>query len=188
LDVLSAIRERRSIRSFLDKEVTESEIRKIIECGTLAPSAGNLQPWEFVVVRDKRRKGALAQAAYDQDFIAEAPVVIVVLANRARSARVYGRRGSELYAIQDTAAAIQNMLLAAREMGYGACWVGAFDEDAVAEIVKAEPETKPVAIIPVGYARHLPAARPRRKITEVVHEETYRGNVKERGNSTNPGY
>lgn len=175
MDVLSAIRERRSIRSFLDKEVPEDDIKKIIECGTLAPSAGNLQPWEFVIVRDPRRKDALAQAAYGQDFIAEAPVAIVVLANQPRSATVYGRRGSELYAIQDTAAAVQNMLLAACEMGFGTCWVGAFDEDAVGEIVKAEPETKPVAIVPIGYARHFPAARPRRKTTEVVHEETCRG-------------
>ena len=175
LDVLSAIRERRSTRNFLDREVTESEIRKIIECGTLAPSAGDLQPWEFVVVRDQRRKGALAQAAYDQDFIAEAPVVIVVLANQARSAVVYGRRGSELYAIQDTAAAIQNMLLAAWDMGLGSCWVGAFDEGAVSEIVGAGPRIKPVAIIPMGYASYLPQARPRRKIMEVIHKESYRG-------------
>jgi nitroreductase len=139
LDVLRAIGERRSIRSFLDKDITESDIRKIVECGALAPSAGNLQPWEFVVVRDPGRRGALAEAAHGQDFIAEAPVVIVVLANQARSATVYGRRGSELYSIQDTAAAIQNMLLAAWDMGLGSCWVGAFDEGAVAEIVGAGP-------------------------------------------------
>jgi nitroreductase len=175
LDVLSAIRERRSIRNFLDKNITESDIRKIVECGALAPSAGNLQPWEFVVVRDPGRRGALVEAAYGQDFIAEAPVVIVVLANQARSAAVYGRRGSELYAIQDTAAAIQNMLLAAWDMGLGSCWVGAFDEGAVAEIVGAGPRIKPVAIIPLGYASYLPQARPRRKIMEVIHEEIYRG-------------
>jgi nitroreductase len=174
LDVLSAIRERRSIRSFLEREVAESDVRRIVECGAMAPSAGNLQPWEFVVVRDQRRKAALARAAYDQEFIAEAPLVIVVLADQERSASVYGRRGLELYAIQDTAAAIQNMLLAACGMGYGTCWVGAFDEDSVAEIVKAGPGIKPVAVIPVGYPRYVPAARRRRGLSEVVHEETYK--------------
>ncbi|MBS7623651.1 nitroreductase family protein [Candidatus Bathyarchaeota archaeon] len=173
LNVLSAIRKRRSIRSFLERDVAESDVRRILECGTLAPSAGNLQPWQFVVVRDQQRKAALARAAYDQMFIAEAPVVIVVLADQSRSASVYGRRGLELYAIQDTAAAIQNMLLAACEMGYGTCWVGAFDEDSVAEIVKAGRGTKPVAVIPVGYPRYTPAATRRRRLSEVIHEETY---------------
>ncbi|MEM2942319.1 MAG: nitroreductase family protein [Candidatus Bathyarchaeia archaeon] len=174
LDVLSAIRDRRSIRSFLEREVAESDVKMILECGTMAPSAGNLQPWEFIVVRDQRRKEALARAAYGQEFVAEAPVVIVVLANQERSASVYGRRGLELYAIQDTAAAIQNMLLAAWGMGYGTCWVGAFDEDLVSDIVRTGPGIKPVALIPVGYPRHMPAAKRRRNLSEVIHEETYK--------------
>jgi len=173
LDVLEAIKGRRSVRNFRDKEVSKSKLEKIIECGTLAPSAGNLQPWEFVVVRDSQRKRALAAAALHQNFVAEGSVVIVVLANESRSARIYGRRGAELYSIQDTAAAIQNMLLAAHGMGLGACWVGAFDEDAVAEVVGARNHVRPVGIIAIGYPRYIPEPTSRRKVTEVIHEEMY---------------
>ncbi|MEM3429616.1 MAG: nitroreductase family protein [Candidatus Bathyarchaeia archaeon] len=173
LEVFEAIRGRRSVRSFLDRDVSKSQLERIIECGTLAPSAGNIQPWEFIVVRSPERKKALARAALDQEFIEEAPIVIVVVADQSRSARVYGRRGAELFSIQDTAAAIQNMLLAAHSMGLGTCWVGAFDEDEVSKVVKVGASLKPVAIIPVGYPRYYPAPVGRRPISKVTHEEVY---------------
>ncbi|MGQ9542634.1 MAG: nitroreductase family protein [Candidatus Bathyarchaeia archaeon] len=175
LEVLEAIKGRRSVRSFLSKDVSKSQIETIIECATSAPSAGNLQPWEFIIVRSPERRKALARAALNQDFIEEAPVVIVVLADQARSARVYGRRGAELFSIQDTAAAIQNMLLTAYSMGLGTCWVGAFNEDEVSEIVKAHPPLRPVAIIPVGYPRYHPTPVKRMPPSKVMHEEVYKG-------------
>ena len=173
MDLLAAIKERRSVRSFLHKDLPNGVLEEIIGCGILAPSAGNTQPWGFIIVRERQRKKALSEAALSQDFIEEAPVVIVVLADQARSARVYGRRGSELYSIQDTAAAIQNMLLTAHGLGLGACWVGAFDEGSVAEIVKAPRHAKPVAMIPIGYPSYPSTATPRRNISEVVHDEVY---------------
>jgi nitroreductase len=173
LDVLEAIRGRRSVRSFDVREVSKNDLEEIIKCGTLAPSAGNIQPWEFIVVRDQKRKSALAEAAFHQSFIAEAPTVVVVLANQSRSSRIYGRRGSEMYSIQDTAAAIQNMLLAVHSKGLGACWVGAFDEAGAADAVQTDDKAKPVAIIPIGFPKYLPVATPRRRLTEVLHEEVY---------------
>ena len=174
VDALEAIRGRRSVRSFADKEVSRDDLEEIVKCGTLAPSAGNIQPWEFIVVRDQERKSALAEAAFHQSFIAEAPVVLVVLANRLRSSRIYGRRGAELYSIQDTAAAIENILLAVHSKGLGACWVGAFDETATADVVHPNDKARPVAIIPIGFPKHSSMAPPRRKLTEVLHEEIYR--------------
>jgi nitroreductase len=172
MEVFEAIHGRRSIRAFKPDPVGENDLRKILEAGIAAPSAGNRQPWEFVVVKDPKRKRELADAALGQTFIEEAPLAIVVCTNAPRSSRVYGRRGEELYCIQDTAAAVQNMLLAAYAMGYGTCWVGAFDERAAARAIEAPPEIRPVAIVPVGRPAEKPRPTPRLPYKRVVHEET----------------
>jgi nitroreductase len=153
--------------------VDEGDLRKILDAGRMAPSAGNCQPTEFVVVKDRAIKERLARAAYGQTFVAEAPVVIVVCANVPRTSRRYGRRGEELYCIQDTAAATQNVHLAAYALGYASCWVGAFDEDAVAEIIKAPSGVRPLAIVPIGRPAERPSAPPRRRLEEMVHEDTF---------------
>jgi len=119
LQIPEMIRERRSIRAFSDREVPEKEAELLVEAACLAPSAGNRQPWEFVIVRDDENKRRLAEAAYGQYFIAEAPVVFVVCADPGRSASRYGRRGTELYCLQDTSAAVQNLLLTAKANGLG---------------------------------------------------------------------
>lgn len=173
MKVFEAIKGRRSIRSFRDEDVNDEDLMRILEAGTWAPSAGNLQPWEFIVVRNRDTKGRLAMAAYGQGFIAEAPIVIVVCANTERSASHYGERGRTLYCIQDTAAAIQNMLLAAYALGYGTCWVGAFSEEAVREILSIPRHVRPVAIIPLGKPATKPAPPPRISLKKVLHFEKY---------------
>jgi len=173
MDVFDAIKGRRSIRSFKDEEVKNEDLMRILEAGIWAPSAGNLQPWEFIVVRDKITKSRLAMAAYGQGFIAEAPVVIVVCANTERSASYYGERGRSLYCIQDTAAAIQNMLLAAYALGYGTCWVGAFSEEEVRRILNIPSHVRPVAIIPLGRPATKPTPPPRISLKKVLHIEKY---------------
>lgn len=173
MELFEAIRGRRSIRSYGRGDFPEDDLKAILEAAICAPSAGNLQPWEFVIVKDNERKRALAEAAYGQDFITEAPVVIVVCANRTRSASRYKERGRSLYSIQDTAAAIQNILLAAYALGYGSCWVGAFDEEKAARIVHTPPEVRPVAIIPVGRPMESPPARSRLSLDKVAHFEDF---------------
>ncbi|MHA1627095.1 MAG: nitroreductase family protein, partial [Candidatus Asgardarchaeia archaeon] len=128
-----------------------------------APSAGNLQSWEFYVLRSRKVKRKIADAALGQRFIEEAPVVIVVCANENVSSLRYGLRGKELYCIQDTAAATQNILLSAYALGYGSCWVGAFMEDEVSRILKTSPGVRPVAIIPIGKPAEIPRKPPRRR-------------------------
>lgn len=149
--LLKHIRKRRSIRRFTTDPVPVDITDKLIEAARWAPSAGNLQPWYFYVVRDAAAKHCLADAAFGQRFLADAPVCIVVCAEPRRSARIYGRRGEELYCIQDTAAAAQNILLAAADYGLGSCWVGAFDEDRVRACLGVPGSLRPVAIITVGY-------------------------------------
>lgn len=167
-DVMDAIRERRSIRRFKADPVPEATLGRLLESAVQAPSAGNLQPWFFYVVKKAEIREELARAAGYQKFVAEAPVTIVVCADVPRSARYYGRRGAELYCLQDTAAAIQNLMLAATAFGLGTCWVGAFSEEMTRNVLQLPDHLRPVALIPVGYPVRQPAPRPRRPLEEVV--------------------
>jgi nitroreductase len=169
MDVLEAIKGRRSVRKFKPEPVKDEDLQKILDAGRLAPSAGNCQSSELVVLKEPSIKRRLATAALEQNFIADAPVVIVVCANIPRTSGRYGRRGQELYCLQDTAAAAQNILLAAYSLGYGTCWIGAFDEGAVAGVVKVPSGVRPVAIIPLGRPVDNPSPPQRRPLDEIVH-------------------
>jgi nitroreductase len=173
LDVFTAIKTRRSIRAFTDKQVTDEEVTKLIEAARWAPSAGNIQPWEFIIVKDPEVKHGLCEAAMNQTFIEEAPVVIVVCADPVRSSRRYSSRGINLYCLQDTAAATQNILLTAHAMGLAACWVGAFNEEAARRTLNVPDELRPIAIIPVGHPAEKPRARSRRSWDEITHREIF---------------
>jgi nitroreductase len=156
------------VRKYAGDPVTDDEVRALLEAAIAAPSAGNAQPWRFIIVRDQDLRERLVQAAYGQEFLAQAPVVIVVCADLVRARRAYGDRGENLYCLQDTAAAIQNVLLSATAHGLGTCWVGAFDERAVSELLHLASGLRPVALIPVGRPREAPSARARRPLSEVV--------------------
>jgi len=173
MDVSDAIKGRRSIRAFKNQDVPAEIVEKLIDAARCAPSAGNIQPWEFIIVRKPEIKRRLAEAALSQTFIEEAPIVIVVCANEDRSSLGYGMRGKTLYCIQDTAAAIQNIHLSAYSIGLGTCWVGAFREEEARKILKIPHGVRPVAIVPVGYRAESPPPRGRRSMSEVVHYETF---------------
>jgi len=168
-----AIRERRSVRRFTDREVSDEEAKLLVEAACLAPSAGNLQPWEFVAVRDPEIKRKLVGAAHGQRFISTAPVVFVVCAVPRRSASRYGSRGQELYCLQDTAAAVQNLMLTARANGLGSCWVGAFDEERASEALGLPDWVRPIAIVPVGHPAESPRRSPRRPLGRVLHKDRW---------------
>ncbi|NLY51498.1 MAG: nitroreductase family protein [Firmicutes bacterium] len=169
-DVADAIRERRSIRRFTSDEIPDATLSRLLEAACLAPSAGNRQPWFFYVVKNQDLRRNLAEAAFGQQFLAEAPVVIVICAEPARSAARYGERGAELYCLQDTAAAAQNLMLMAAGLGLATCWVGAFDEEAVCKVLDISSGFRPVVMVPVGYSNlaEPPKAPARRSLTEVV--------------------
>lgn len=151
-DVFDAMRECQSVRHFIQDPIPEPTLTRILEAACWAPSAGNLQPWYFYVVQNQEVKEKIAEACFDQDQVTEAPAVVVVMADPARSNERYGERGAQLYCLQDTAAAIQNMLLAAEGLGIGSCWVGAFDERRVQTLVEAPPRLRAVAIICFGFS------------------------------------
>jgi len=170
MDFWQAIEARHSIRQFdAAREVPHKMVKQMLRTAILAPSAGNRQPWRFIIVRRPEVKEALALAAFGQSFVSQASVVIAVCAEPARSAARYQERGTELYCLQDTAAATEHILLAAAALGLGSCWVGAFDEGQAAEALNLPEGLRPVALIPIGYPEREPASRrPRRSFDEVV--------------------
>lgn len=171
--MLEAIRGRQSIRAFTNQPVSEKEIETLIDAARHAPSAGNIQPWEFVIVREPEIKRELVLAASNQASIEEAPVVIVVCADENRCAQRYGERGRSLYCLQDTAAAIQNIHLTVYALGLGTCWIGAFKEEETRETLNIPVGIRPVGIIPIGYAAESPQPPNRRATSKIVHYESF---------------
>lgn len=159
---------RYSCRRFRSDPVPRPLLEQLLEAARWAPSAGGLEPWRFVVVTAAVPRRELAAAALRQVFVAEAPVVVVVCAVPEESARIYGARGRHLYCLQDTAAATQNLLLAATAAGLGSCWVGAFDEGRVQGVLGLPAGWWPVAMIPLGFPAEGPPRRHRRPAAEVV--------------------
>ncbi len=172
MELKVALAKRRSIRSFLPKDVDMKTITDIIRYANMAPSAGNLQSRDFIIVRDDHTKEELCEAALGQEFIMEAPVCIVVCANLQRISP-YGRRGREFYCIQDASASIDHILLASLDYNLGTCWVGAFHEKRVSDVLDLPDYARPVAIIPIGYPAVVPPMPPRMDIKKLIHLEKW---------------
>jgi len=170
MDLFETIKLRQSVRAYQAQEIDPDKLQAILEAANQAPSAGDLQAYEIHLVRDAKTKVALAKAALGQDFIAQAPVALVFAANLARATTRYGERGEQLYCVQDATVAVAYAQLAATALGLATCWVGAFEEDAVARIMNLPPHQRPVAILPVGYAAETPRRTPRRPLADIVHE------------------
>ena len=160
MNLLDIIKNRRSVREFKDRELPESAIDALIEALRWAPSAGNLQSRKFYFVLNEELRNKLARTGLRHDyvsFIARAPLVVVACAD-LRIASRYGERGTDLYCIQDAAASVQNLLLAAQDLGLGTCWVGAFKEDEVKKILEMPDYLRPVVLVPVGCPAKTPKA------------------------------
>ena len=173
MELFSALRERRSVRKFESTPVPDDVVWELLEFGNAAPSAGNVQAREFIVVHDPQIKKRLSEAALGQAFVKAAPVVVVVCGNTGRAAEQYGTRGQALYSIQDADAAVMQILLAAHGKGLGTCWVGAFDDNRVSSILKLPVHIKPIAIIPLGYPAVKPAKTSRLPIEDLVHQDNW---------------
>jgi nitroreductase len=154
--VIKCLFERRSIRALKPDPLPEKDIELLLRCLEAAPSAGNLQPWFFYVVKNDALKKKLCTLSFDQPSVAQAPVVFAVCAVPEESAKQYGPAGRDFFCIQDTAAAVQNLLLAVHDMGYGAVWIGVLKEKEIAECLGLPAGQRPVALIPVGRPAETP--------------------------------
>jgi nitroreductase len=169
MDFFDVVNERHSIRAYQSQAVEPEKLQELLQAINRAPSAGNLQAYEVYLVTDTDRKSALWKSAYDQEFLMQAPLILVFCAHAARSAARYQKRGVELYCVQDATIACTFAMLAAAALGLSTVWVGAFEETAVRETIGAPQEHRPVAMLPIGYAAETPRNRPRRKLDDLVH-------------------
>jgi nitroreductase len=168
MEFAEVVKKRRSVRHFNTKlAVSDADIRDLLSVATTAPTAGNIQPWRFVVVRSLEARERLA-AAMGQKWATAAPVIIAVCVDPRPCAARYGDRGEKLYAIQDTAAAVENILLATVDKGLASCWIGAFDTTSVAAALGVVAPITPIAILPVGYSAESAGKPARRPIDEVT--------------------
>ena len=164
MNVSEAIARRSSVRSFEDRPVEHDRLRVVLDAGLAAPSAKNLQDWRFIVVTDKAARAALAEAAKGQNFVAEAPVVLVACGTGDHAMTC----GEKCYPI-DVAIAVDHMTLTAVELGLGTCWVGAFYQDKVKGILGIPADVNVVALLPLGYPKvEHPGPKPRRAFEESV--------------------
>lgn len=169
------IKSRRSIRDYKPGIIPVDIISKLVEAAQWAPTAGNLQPLELVIVKDVDNKLALVSAAGGQEFLSECSVVFVMGANIPRTQSKYKDRGEHLYCLQDVAAATQNVMLLAQALGIGSCWVGAFNESEVSKVCNFPDYVRPVVMIALGYhdTNVEVMVRPRRSKSDFVHLEAF---------------
>ncbi len=170
MDFHQLVHARRSHRAFAsDQPVAAEHVQVLLETALRAPSAGNLQAYQIYVVTDGDQRGRLAQAALNQDFIAQAPLVLVFFADPVRSLVRYGARGARLFCIQDATLACAYAQLAATDLGLGSVWIGSFDDAQVRQVIGAGKELCPVALLPIGISSATPERSTRRPRADLVH-------------------
>ena len=173
MDFFEAVEQRHSIRIYQRRDVEEDRLQRILACANAAPSAGNLQAYEIVVIKAEKNKQALARAAYNQAQLSIGPLVLAFVQNPERSRDRYKQRGVALYSLQDATIACAYAQLAATALGLASCWVGAFDENDVRAALNAPADLIPVALLSIGYAKEEPFIKGRRDLTELVKWETF---------------
>ena len=167
MQLQEVLQARHSVRAYTTAPIEPDHLQAILEAAIRAPSAGNLQAYRMYIARSVKARQALAAAAHGQDFVAQAPIVLVFCTDPDRSAK-YGKRGERLYSVQDAVLAAAYAQLAATDLGVATCWVGAFDDQQVVRAVGAQPPAQPVAILSLGHAAETPAPTPRRPLAETV--------------------
>ena len=169
MDLMKAIQTRRSIRAYDTRVVEEEKLKRILESARLSPSAGNRQERRFVIIRDPKTRKQLCEAAKNQSFVAEAPVVIVACSVESEYVMSCGQLAYPI----DTAIAVDHMTLQAVEEGLGTCWIGAFDEKKVKEILHIPENVRVVALLPLGYPSDIPRTTARKSLAEIVMWERW---------------
>jgi nitroreductase len=173
MEAIHTIMKRRSVRKYLSNQVEWEKVGQILEAGRHAPSAGNLQNWRFIVVSNPANRQAVAEACLRQNWMAQAPVQIVIVSLTDKVTRLYGIRGERLYSIQNCAMAAENMMLAAESLGLGSCFVGAFEETMLKNALSIPDKARPQAIITFGYPDEKPTTPNRYSLENLTFLEFY---------------
>jgi len=151
MNIYEAIAERKKVAKFKKEKVDDKLIGVILHMANHAHSAGEIQEWNFIVVKDEEKKKKIYQAALEHPLLKNSPVIIVVCADLEKASLRFGEKG-KIYAIQDCAAATMLMLVTANALGLGSIWVSSFDEEIVKDILKIPENFKVIALVAVGYA------------------------------------
>ena len=177
-----------TIHYFTDEAVSDQDVYYVLEAARWAPSAGNNQPWRFIIVRESKTIERIWETTTGievpissrhsitvtpQNFIKKAPVIIIVCSDTQAYKGKQNSIYSDRFCVQDSAIATMNLLLAAANRGLGACWVGMYREDALSEVIKLPPTIRPMAIIPLGHTTSKEKPRPRKPLEELIHYESY---------------
>jgi len=178
MKTLEAIKKRRSTRQYLDKDIEFSKIAEIIEAGSYAPNAGNLQNWKFIIVKDKANIQKIAETCLEQYWMASAPAMIVVCSEDERSEKYYGDRGKQIYNIQNCAAAAQNIVLAATDLGLATCWVSAYKEENIRHILNMPANTTPQVVITIGYSKEVPQEKYMLELKDLFYFDSWGTTIK----------
>ncbi len=168
MDVMEALKTRRSVRKYSDRPVEEEKLLRVLEAGRLSPSATNAQNWRFILVRDKEKLKKLTEAADDQPFVGEAPAAIVACATDG-CVMDCGQPTDTV----DCSIAMAYMILEAHELGLGTCWLGHFFTDIVKEALDIPEDVRVIVFTPIGYPSEEPAGRPRKSFGEVVSYDKF---------------
>ena len=166
MDFYDAVRNRVSVRAYKPDPVPDDVLNRVLNAGRLAPSAKNIQPWKFIVVRDPETRAALVPACRGQALVGQAPVVICACALTDQAWK--GMGGYWSAEAVDVTIALEHMILAAAAQGLGTCWIGAFTEAEVKKVLGIPENAKPIALTPLGYPAQQPKPRPRKPLAEIV--------------------
>lgn len=170
-DLMDIIEARKSIRSYKLQDIEEDKLNYILEAFRKAPSAKNLQPWKLIVVKNKETIKELAAACNNQTFLEEAPILIAACAKEGED---YGVMGGYMNSYPvDIALAMEHLILAAAEQGLGTCWIGAFKEQLVKDILDIPKKVRVVTLTPVGYPSRETSGSSRKLLSEIVSYDKY---------------
>jgi len=176
MNVFKAIQSRRSIRKFRPDPIPEEHLDKVLEAARLAPSAGNRQPWRFVVVKDETTRARMADLADNQTFVGSAPVVIAAFGDPDDSPASYRQDPMVAYK-QDPMIAVEHMCLVAVELGLGTCWIGPaspnYDVEEIKRLLGIPERMYMTCLLPLGYPDHSPNARSRKPREKIIFHERY---------------
>ena len=166
--IFDIIKRRRSVRHFSRAKLPDEQMQQILEAGRWAPSGANAQPWRFVVVTQRETLTSLAECCYYKMFksrhVGEAGAVVVICADPGAGSQTY---------LLDAAIAGTNMTLMATALGIGSCWIGAFEEQTIQNILQVPEKLKIIALIAFGYETGKASVPPRLPLSSIVHNEAY---------------
>jgi len=164
MEFMELIKRRYSVRAYKSTPVEEEKLQKVLEAAVLAPTAANRQPFRLIVLRTAGREAELKKI-YPRDWFVQAPIVVCACAVKGEA---WVRRDGKNYADVDTTIALDHLILAARELELGTCWIAAFDPAAARDVLKLPAELEPLAFTPLGYPADEWRPKKRRSASELV--------------------